>query len=200
MTLTTDKESIDEVLVVKPIVMPQQESSSFSKIQAVAVPTGSANVLENCVPPKVLYNERSLTDKWWGVAYVLSYIAFLSTGFFLVSNAHVRYETDEFGQTQISSHFKEDVMQCCSGQINKGGLCAYIDSGGGRRLTAGNSTFVGDEGIFDAFLAAPQIIVGLFALILGKSALLLLDQVLVIAAFSLSLERERELGEKPNNC
>lgn len=119
---------------------------------------------DGAIAPKVEYDNRSLTDKWWGAVYVLSYIVFLTTGFFLVSNSHHRFETDEFGETQISSHFLEDVQQCCSSALTKGGLCAYLDNNGGRRLLAGNSTFVGDEGIFDAFIDAPQIIVGLFAL------------------------------------
>eukprot|EP00557_Chaetoceros_sp_GSL56_P003092 CAMPEP_0176493614 /NCGR_PEP_ID=MMETSP0200_2-20121128/9640_1 /TAXON_ID=947934 /ORGANISM="Chaetoceros sp., Strain GSL56" /LENGTH=603 /DNA_ID=CAMNT_0017891283 /DNA_START=1428 /DNA_END=3239 /DNA_ORIENTATION=+ len=126
-------------------------------------------VVENTVSPKVLYNDRSPTDKLWGIIYVLSYITFLATGFFLVAKSRVRFETDEFGQKKISSFFLEDVQQCCSKSVTKFGLCTYIDdnAGGNRRLAAGNSTFVGDEGIFDAFLDAPHIIIGVFALILA---------------------------------
>lgn len=125
--------------------------------------------VKNTVLPKVLYNDRSPTDKWWGVVYVLSYIAFLATGFFLVSKSRVRFETDEIGREKISSYFLEDAQQCCSSSLTKGGVCAFIDdNGSGRRLAAGNSTFVGDEGIFDAFIDAPQIIIGLFALTLGE--------------------------------
>lgn len=45
------------------------------------------------------------------------------------------------------------------------------DDDNNRRLQAGTSKFDGDEGIFDAFLEAPEIIVGLTAFVLGIAIL-----------------------------
>lgn len=122
---------------------------------------------EETVAPEVKYENRSATDKWWGLVYLFSLIAYIACGSYMVSQSHNRYEFDESsGQRQISAHFMDDAVQCCSDPDanNLFGVCAFIGGNDGRRLAAGNSTFVGDEGIFDAFLDAPEIIVGLIAL------------------------------------
>jgi len=124
----------------------------------------------NTVPPRVQFRDRQFTDKWWGVIYALSYIAFLSTGFFLVSKSHARYEIGEDGTMQISAYHLEDAKQCCSGDVANAdsdwGVCAELNNNG-RRLISGNSRFQGDEGMFDVFNLAPEIIVVVVGLTLG---------------------------------
>lgn len=126
---------------------------------------------EDTVPPKVEFENRTATDKWWAVAYVLSYIAFLSTGSFIASQAHDHdlYTFNEDGyRSGIGEHFLEDVQTCCGDQTS-GGLCSYLNADSeNRRLQERNSKFDGDEGIFDAFIEAPEIIIGLTALAFGK--------------------------------
>lgn len=123
------------------------------------------------VAPKVQYQNRSVTDVWFAVIYVLSYIAFLACGFFVVAKSRSKYEFDENGDKQIAAHFMEDYQTCCSatsGSNNDWDICSTFGfNGGNRRLSAGGSKFVGDEGIFDAFIDAPEIIVGLIGLTMG---------------------------------
>ena len=49
------------------------------------------------VPPKVNFREWHFTDRPFAVAYALSYIGFLSCGFYIVSQARDRYTVDENG-------------------------------------------------------------------------------------------------------
>lgn len=129
---------------------------------------------QSTAPPKVLWRkeERTFTDKVWGVAYILSFVAFLSCGFVLVANSKPKYEHNSEGNRVISSHFQPDVQACCQGLSEQEmssslfDLCHELEgsSSSGRRLKAGDSKFDGDEGIFDAFLEAPEIITGLLAL------------------------------------
>jgi len=129
---------------------------------------------QDTVPPKVLWNKehRKFTDKIWGIVYVLSFIAFLSTGFVLVANAKTRFERDSDGLRIISSNFRADVESCCQEVAAQGDsldydLCDHLPgASGGRRLGVGGSKYDGDEGIFDAFQEAPGIVVGLLALAL----------------------------------
>jgi len=139
---------------------PQQQHTR------VLVPT------ESTVPPRVLWRKenRSYTDKIWGIVYALSFVAFLSCGFFLVANSKPRYEHDSQGNRVISSHFRSDVESCCEGATSRDSfgfdLCSKLEqeeASGARRLQAGDSKYDGDEGIFDAFMEAPEIIVGLLA-------------------------------------
>ena len=128
---------------------------------------------DDTVPPRVDFNNRVATDKWWGFVYFLSYVAFLSTGFYVVSQATVRYDRDENGVRTISENFIEEAQACCANYADAAGyygygVCSYLNNDGNdRRLQAGSSKFDGDEGIFDAFLEAPEIIFGLVGLTLG---------------------------------
>jgi len=119
------------------------------------------------VPPEVKFEGRTVTDIWFGVFYVLSYITYLTLGFYIVGNAHPRYE-GEGDDRSISSYFLEDAQKCCASDIASGQMCYVLDpdDDDNRRLQAGTSKFDGDEGIFDAFLEAPEIIVGLTAFVL----------------------------------
>lgn len=125
------------------------------------------------IPRKVSYQDREVTDKWWGLFYVLSYVGYLSCGFFLVSQAHPKYILDANGERSINDYHLEDIDQCCKETAGKGGVCFNFDDDGygdgQRNLQAGNSKFNGDEGIFDAFLEAPEIIVVLSLLTLAIS-------------------------------
>lgn len=121
---------------------------------------------DQTVLPKVEFRDRSFTDKWWALAYVLSYIAFLSCGFVLTSKAQNRYVYGDSGERlKLSDYYLADAQACCA-DGDTGSFCSYVNDGG-RRLKSGNSTFDGDEGIFDAFIEAPEIIVGLAALTLA---------------------------------
>jgi hypothetical protein len=148
-----------------------EEAPIIVVAKAEVVADGGELVVDqgDTVPRKVLWEpeHRKFTDKMWAFAYCLSYIGFLATGFFLVAHSKSRYEFDEdANQLKVSSHYIEEIESCCAGKTNNGDnfdLCGQLD-GGRRRLAAGNSTFEGDEGIFDAFLMAPEIIIGLSSL------------------------------------
>lgn len=123
------------------------------------------------VAPKVEYQNRSYTDVWFAVIYVLSYIAFLACGFTVVAKSRSKYEVDENGDKEIAADFMEAYQTCCSATSgsNSGDLCSTFGyNDGNRRLSAGGSKFIGDEGIFDAFIDAPEIIVGLIGLTMGE--------------------------------
>jgi hypothetical protein len=136
-----------------------------SKVERTLVAT------EDTVPPKVQYQNRSFTDIWGAVVYGLTYIAYLICGFIIVAKSHSRFETDGNGDKQIAAYFLSDAQQCCADTGSTTGMCTYFPADGARRLTAGPSKFTGDEGIFDAFLDAPQIIIGLVSLAFGKSCM-----------------------------
>jgi hypothetical protein len=122
---------------------------------------------EDTVPPKVEFRDRTVTDKYWGALYALFYVVYLSLGFVLVSQSKNPYTYSENGvRTGIADHYLEDVQKCCDDGLASGICFFYYDDG--RRLQSGNSKFSGDEGIFDAFIEAPEIIFGLTALTLGK--------------------------------
>jgi len=137
------------------------------------------------VPPKVLWQRehRRYTDKAWGILYVLFFLAFIATGLVLVVNSRPRYERDATTDLKVvSQYFLQDATQCCQGIVDRGETPSWFDlchqlgdettsaTAGTtqdrhrRRMNAGESRFDGDEGIFDAFLEAPEIIVGLLAL------------------------------------
>lgn len=129
---------------------------------------------EDTVPPKVNYQERKVTDRPFAIIYALSYIGFLACGFTIVSKARARYELNGDGERVLASYFVEDAQECCGDDgSGSGPVCYYLDelngvtNDGRRRLKAGNSKFDGDEGIFDAFIEAPEIIIGTLAATFG---------------------------------
>ena len=117
------------------------------------------------IPPKVQHKDRSFTDCTFALLYFFSFLSFLACGFVLVSNSHSRFEVNEDGQRTIHEYYLEEVNQCCTEEENQsaGGICYHLN-GRSRRLQAGQSQFEEDEGIFDAFIRAPEIIVGLLAI------------------------------------
>lgn len=128
------------------------------------------------VPPRVDFNQRSLTDKWFGLIYILSYIGFLSTGFFLVSKVRPAFYRNEAGNRVISDYYLEEAQTCCNESGGYGVACYYLDDADGARRLSTNSTTTldGDEGIFDAFLEAPEIIIGLLLTAFGAGILWIL--------------------------
>jgi len=134
------------------------------------------NVLpEDTVPCRVAYQKRQWTDIGFGLINFLAYVAFLVTGLVVVSRSHARHVTLGDGTRGLSEYYIQDAATCCANTGNIGYVCEIYDltqnNGGNRRLAAGNSKFDGDEGIFDAFTEAPEIIVGLLSIVLGVALL-----------------------------
>lgn len=147
------------------------------------------------IEPNVNYKTRKFTDIFFGILYVLNFIGFVVCGAIIVKNSHHKYDIDaETGDRTISQYYYNDALECCtptsdSEKPSSYGICYHfndlveyddpfqmtMDDGDdqvvrqrrGRYLQAGNSRFDGDEGIFDAFLEAPEIIVGLLGLTVG---------------------------------
>lgn len=125
------------------------------------------------VPPEVQWRseDRTLTDPNWARACHAVHLAFLACSIAILSCARPRFErTGDDGDKVVSHHYRDDVGRCCDDVRSSGddvgdwGLCRTFDGpddDGGRRLRAGESRFDGDEGIFDAFGEAPEIVVGL---------------------------------------
>lgn len=154
-------------------------------VEAMAAKTSRDNsegrtlvAVDETVPREVLWQpeHRTFTDIVWGALYILSYIVFLACGTFIAVNSHSRfYRDEETDERLVSDFYHDDVIQCCE-DIDKrgdtftpGSLCDHLgdeyDFGRrGRRLKVGDSRYDGDEGIFDAFLEAPEIIVGLLSI------------------------------------
>ena len=129
---------------------------------------------EDTVPCKVNYQRRQHTDIIFGAINFLAYVAFLATGLVVVGRSHGRHVTLADGSRGLSEYYHADVQTCCVNNGNIGYVCDLYDvtvNNGGRRLSAGASQFDGDEGIFDAFIEAPEIIVGLLSVVLGVAIL-----------------------------
>jgi hypothetical protein len=168
------------------------------------------------VPAQVKYNDRKFTDKLWGLLYSLTYVAYLTMGFIIIGKAKPRYKIDEQGTRTISDHYMEEAVQCCipGDKVDDvyGEICYNLETTANgarvRRLAAGNSKFDGDEGIFDAFLEAPEIICGLVGLALGSAVLwvvlmryfakpiVFLTEFFKIAAFIILAIFQKEVGTK----
>jgi len=132
---------------------------------------------KDIVPCKVVYQNRKFTDIAWGVCNVLCYVAYLITGFIVVSQSNPRHQTLSDGSRGLSEYYMESAESCCANTDEFGYVCTIylqtLNNGSlsSRRLAAGGSKFDGDEGIFDSFIEAPGIIVGLLSMVLGLSVL-----------------------------
>jgi len=133
---------------------------------SVVIPQGEIQPPDsNTVARTVEFRERKYTDVSWAVLYGLSYIAFIVTGCIIWSNAHPRFTIDSNGLRTLHSYYEEDAKECCR-EGASGNICYHLNTdndASNRRLQAGSSKFDGDEGMFDAFLEAPEIIVGLLS-------------------------------------
>jgi hypothetical protein len=126
------------------------------------------------VPCKVEFRNRQVTDIVWGVINLLFYLGFLISGIIVASRSVPRHRTLDDFTRGLSEYYMEDAATCCLNNNNQGYVCMlYADTvnGGGRRLSAGSSKFDGDEGIFDAFIEAPGIIIGILSVVLAVSVL-----------------------------
>lgn len=129
---------------------------------------------EDTVPCRVNYAQRTFTDKIWSVINLASYITFLITGFIAVSRSHPRHVITDDGTFSLGEYYMDSAQKCCANNGGIGFVCdLYANSvnQGNRRLTAGESKFLFDEDIFDAFVGAPEIIVGLLSIVLGVALL-----------------------------
>lgn len=129
---------------------------------------------EDTVPCRVQYKQRRYTDIAWGIINLLAYITYVATGLFVVSKSQPRHKTLADGSRGLSDYFMADAATCCANTGFNGYVCSIYQetlNNGGRRLAAGSSKFDGDEGIFDAFIEAPGIIVGILSVVLGVSIL-----------------------------
>lgn len=170
--IETNKDSIErhnEAMSATTVEATAVISASSSSDNHRASSTGSSTVA-----PAVHFKDRKYTDPVFGIIYLISYIAYLSAGLTLVAKARPRYEWSNDNLVLTEDH-KSDLIQCCARKIKMSSsanqsssfdLCHEFNLNNGRRiLTAGNSKFHGDEGIFDAFLQAPEIIVGILSLV-----------------------------------
>lgn len=132
------------------------QSKQSSQSQSLTVPP--------CVAPK---DNCAKEDQSYGFVLKLFYIVSTLASIWIFSNAHPKYEQTEEGTKQISEYFRPKVEQCCSQLRDSGqalanhGLCPLLEEEGeeGNRMLRKISTrFLGDEGIFDAFLNRPDII------------------------------------------
>ncbi len=119
------------------------------------------------VLPRVFYKNRSCFDLFWAVLYVVSFIAYLGSGIYMVAHTQPRYTINENGDKIVSDFFLNDAKKCCSN--GAGTICQHLGEDQNRYLQAGNSKFDGDEGIFEAFFEAPEIIMSLIGIAFGLS-------------------------------
>lgn len=130
---------------------------------------------EDTIPCKVQYKNRTPTDISWGLINILTYIAFLSTGFFVANISSPRHQFLSNNARGLSETYMNDAATCCDTSNSVGYVCMLyentLNDNGNRRLSAGNSSFDGDEGVFDAFIEAPGIIIGLLSMVLAVSIL-----------------------------
>lgn len=125
------------------------------------------------VPPRVAFGGRSVTDGFWAFLYIVTYILFIGCGFYLVSQNVPFFHLNDKEEKSIHEFYREDVEQCCAN--GDGPVCEYLrGKDNRRRLQAGDSKFVGNEGIFEAFAEAPEVVLGLTGIAFGLTLLWLL--------------------------
>jgi len=132
------------------------------------------------VNARVLWQKenRKFTDIVWAVLFGLCYLSFLVCGFFLVAKSKPRWVDADADYLIVSEHYRDDVEKCCAERPEQnndyayyGDLCSSLESGGRRLGTAGDSKYDYDDGIFSAFLRAPEIIIGILTLTVSLAIL-----------------------------
>jgi len=126
------------------------------------------------ISPKVQLVNRRPTDVLWGVLFLFAYAVFLGCGIWIVDNAHPKYNyiptvynsTSDamYDRRVISDYYRKDLEKCCVGDIQSG-LCYMLEDEFTRRLEEEPDKVYGlevGEGIFDAFLKAPEVITVMF--------------------------------------
>lgn len=129
------------------------------------------------VPPYVVAEHHRIknSDYSYGNVLILFYFLFLTSSIWVFVNAHPKYKVTEGGVKTISDYYYPEVEQCCASidstldrddenlaERQQDGLCSMIhDSQNQRYLEEADRLkpkLLGDEGIFDAFLERPDII------------------------------------------
>lgn len=118
------------------------------------------------VSPQVAPCNDCNDDKIYGLTLKVFYIISIVTSIIIFSFAQPKYEFSSNGTKEISKFFLPHVQKCCrevrdfGEQPNDYGLCPLIEKerNDHRFLDEYSVKFVGDEGIFDAFLDRPGII------------------------------------------
>lgn len=163
----------------EPVPSSKVDDHTATIEAAIAAPVITVDTID----PKVNFNvqDRTVTDKWFGVLFVASYLAFLATGFFIVGNAHPKWKwAHEEASREISDYFEDEVEQCCNGHgrgnLKTFGICEYLPSAydnGNRKLDIYYSDDKPDqfklaqgEGLFDAFLEVPEVPVTMTLIVL----------------------------------
>ena len=161
-----------EITTAKPIE-GCEEVTTTPPNNAVNDDITHASSSTTIIPPEVSDEKRTVTNKNWAISFLSCYfIFFISCGLIFI-HAHPKYKIMEDGKKVISDHFRPKVERCCNDIYTakktpaSWGLCSKLDTeDGGRRLKSGRSTFDGDEGIFDAFLEQPGILVGILGFVM----------------------------------
>ena len=177
-------------------VVPANRTSSSS-------PTPAAT--QSIIRPEVKWQPRHRpkpTNKSWGSAFKILYVAFILSSILFIKQARPRYErsAENGGRKNISHHFLSEVKNCCSAiqedtgvELGSWGLCGRPESNSGvserraeiRRL----SKYDGGEGMFDVLLESPQIL----GRILPTIGLLAAGWVLLLKRLSVNMVFVTEL-------
>ena len=169
-------------------------------------PTSSTLASQTIIRPEVNWQPHhrpKSTNKGWGIAFKVLYVAFILSSILFITQAQPRYErsAENGGRKIVSHHFLSEVQSCCSEiiadadvELGSWGLCdrPEIDSAVAERrdLTADNETetsrsskFDGDEGMFDVLLETPQILGGMIPAV----GLLAAGWALLLKRFSVNM-------------
>lgn len=68
---------------------------------------------EDTVPCRVQYQRRKPTDRIWAIINILTYVAFLSTGFIVVGTSKPRHQILSDSTRGLSEYYMEDAQSCC---------------------------------------------------------------------------------------
>ena len=142
------------------------------------------------VPPKVNWENRVFTDKIWAFVYLAAFASYLACGATLWARANPRFEFIDAGNETVrvvSEYYRNDVEQCCATRIEDNSVIVLFDfdlcddltvdnavrkrqlqweehrrlQEDGDSTTSPNSKLQPGDGMFDAFLEAPEVFVTL---------------------------------------
>lgn len=179
--MSTDKEDVKVTII--PATLPLSKVVSVDQSSFEERP-GRGHIAQTVPPCIVSENIRPKTnsDKAYGDILIISYVIFIASSIWVFANAHPKYKiSDDSGDGDvktISDFYYTKVEQCCAtvplnNRVDweenasiQDGLCSMINDAGeknGQERHLESSTdpkhkFLGDEGIFDAFLERPDII------------------------------------------
>eukprot|EP00586_Coscinodiscus_wailesii_P009911 CAMPEP_0172510570 /NCGR_PEP_ID=MMETSP1066-20121228/229571_1 /TAXON_ID=671091 /ORGANISM="Coscinodiscus wailesii, Strain CCMP2513" /LENGTH=789 /DNA_ID=CAMNT_0013289591 /DNA_START=63 /DNA_END=2432 /DNA_ORIENTATION=+ len=189
-----DPVSEDGIPIVDAVVMDDGDpngASAPSNANLAAVDDGSV------VKPRVMWrwSDRRWTDKTGGVIFGVAYLAFIVSGLYMVANARPLFRMEKISEggniTKVmSTYYRDEVKKCCESQPEEDyqiyDLCYESDLLGATTARGNNRNLRDDvaassgrqisgndgkPGLFDAFIAAPEVIIGLSALAVGTAVL-----------------------------